>query len=81
MVVAVVIHSTDLLIIDPLLGMLLGLVLVYASWGILRDSVRIPMESGTPTDVDLDAVRATLWSRRPATRRGKVSVAPERPVG
>lgn len=58
-VVAVVIQFTDFLIIDPLLGMLFGLVLVYASWGILRDSVRILMES-TPSGVDLDRVRSTL---------------------
>lgn len=58
-VAALVVRFTDFLIIDPLLGMLFGCVLVYASWGILRDSIHILMES-TPADVDLDAVRDTL---------------------
>ncbi|RFF32276.1 cation diffusion facilitator family transporter [Wenzhouxiangella sediminis] len=51
-VTALVIHFTGFLMIDPLLGMAFGFVLLWASWGILRDAMHLLME-GTPPDVDL----------------------------
>jgi cobalt-zinc-cadmium efflux system protein len=57
-IAALVIQFTGFLAIDPLLGMLFGLVLVWASWGIMRDAIHLLME-GTPDDVDLhEVVRA-----------------------
>ncbi len=41
--------------IDPLLGMAFGFVLVWASWGILRDAAHLLME-GTPDTVSLASV-------------------------
>jgi cobalt-zinc-cadmium efflux system protein len=58
-VTAVVIHFTGFLLIDPILGMAFGFVLLWASWGILRDSMRLLME-GTPSDVSLPQVVETL---------------------
>ena len=58
-VAALVIRFTGFLAIDPLLGIAFGFVLLWASWGILRDSVHLLME-GTPTGVDLAEVAATL---------------------
>lgn len=52
---ALVIRFTGFLAIDPLLGMAFGLVLFWASWKILRDSLNILLEA-TPDDLDLDAV-------------------------
>ena len=60
-VTAVVIRTTGFLPIDPLLGMLFGLVLLYASWGIIRDSVLVLMES-TPQDIDLREIIDRLSS-------------------
>jgi cobalt-zinc-cadmium efflux system protein len=54
-VTAVVIELTGFFAIDPILGMAFGLVLLYASWGIMREATEILME-GTPGDIDLDAV-------------------------
>lgn len=54
-VTALVIKFTGFLLIDPLLGMTFGLVLLWASWGILRDTMHLLME-GTPADVDLGEV-------------------------
>ena len=51
---ALVIRFTGFLAIDPLLGMAFGLVLFWASWKILRDSLHILLQ-GTPRDVDIDA--------------------------
>lgn len=49
---ALVIRFTGFLAIDPILGMAFGLVLFWASWDILRSSMRILM-AGTPEDLDL----------------------------
>ena len=46
---------TGFLLIDPILGMAFGVVLLWASWGILRDAARLLME-GTPAEVDLRGV-------------------------
>ena len=58
-ITALVIRFTGFLLIDPLLGMAFGFVLVWASWGILRESIHMLME-GTPADVDLRDVASEL---------------------
>lgn len=58
-VAALVIRFTGFLAIDPLLGIAFGFVLLWASWGILKESVHLLME-GTPTGVDLAEVAAAL---------------------
>jgi len=58
-VAAVVVTLTDFVAIDPILGITFGLVLLWASWGITRDSIRVLMET-VPTDVDLPKVTAGL---------------------
>ena len=59
-ITALVIHFTGFLLIDPILGMAFGVVLLWASWGILRDSAHLLME-GTPADVNLADVVKTLY--------------------
>ena len=51
---ALVIRFTGFMAIDPLLGMAFGLVLLWASWGILREALHILLQ-GTPEDLDLEA--------------------------
>jgi cobalt-zinc-cadmium efflux system protein len=58
-VTALVIKFTGFLLIDPILGMAFGFVLIWASWGILRDSMHLLME-GTPADVSLGDVTRAL---------------------
>jgi cobalt-zinc-cadmium efflux system protein len=58
-VTALVIHFTGFLLIDPLLGMAFGFVLLWASWGILRDAAHLLME-GTPPDVSLAEIVGAL---------------------
>lgn len=60
-IAAVVIRFTGFLAIDPILGMLFGLILIYASWGITKDSLNILLET-TPKGVDLDKVVEALRS-------------------
>ena len=54
-VTALVIQFTGFLQIDPILGAAFGVVLLWASIGVIREAVHILME-GTPADTDLDAV-------------------------
>jgi cobalt-zinc-cadmium efflux system protein len=58
-VAALVIRFMGFLAIDPLLGIAFGFVLLWASWGILKESVHLLME-GTPPGVDLAEVAAAL---------------------
>lgn len=56
---ALVIQFTGFLAIDPILGMAFGVVLLWASWGILRDATHLLMD-GTPGDVSLLAIADSL---------------------
>lgn len=58
-VTAVVIYFTGFMTIDPILGMAFGAVLVYASIGIVRDSLKILSET-VPKGVDLEKVKGSL---------------------
>ena len=58
-VAALVIRFTGFLAIDPILGMGFGLVLVWASWGIIRGSLRILLQA-VPDDLDLGAVKEAV---------------------
>ncbi len=58
-VTALVIQFTGFLLIDPILGIGFGLVLIWASWTILRDAAHLLME-GTPEEVALGDVARAL---------------------
>src|SRR5690625_1509410 len=58
-VTALVIRFTGFLLIDPLLGMAFGFVLLWASWGILRDVTHLLME-GTPSAIRVAEVTEAL---------------------
>ena len=58
-VAALVIRFTGFLAIDPLLGIIFGFVLLWASWGILRDAIHLLME-GTPDEISLAEAKAAL---------------------
>lgn len=58
-VAALVIRFTGFVAIDPLLGMGFGLVLIWASWDIIRDSMRILLDA-VPRDLDLNEVQAAV---------------------
>ena len=56
---ALVIRFTGFLAIDPLLGMAFGVALFWASWSILRSTLRILLQS-TPEDFDLGGAVGAL---------------------
>jgi len=61
LVVAAVIALGGPPIIDPILGMLFGLVLLWASWSIIRDTINILLES-VPPDVNLGDIKKDIES-------------------
>ena len=58
-VAAIVIKLTGFYAIDPILGMLFGLVLFYVSWGIIKETFDILLEA-TPKSVDVNEVISNL---------------------
>lgn len=54
-VAALVIRFTGFLPIDPLLGMAFGLILFWASWGIIRSSLHILLDS-VPQELNLNQI-------------------------
>ena len=56
---ALVIEFTGFLAIDPILGLAFGLVLLWASVGVIREATHLLME-GTPSGIDLEQVVASL---------------------
>lgn len=58
-IAALVIYFTGWTKIDPILGMAFGLVLIYASYGIIRDSLNILMQA-VPKDLDVNEIRKEL---------------------
>jgi cobalt-zinc-cadmium efflux system protein len=51
----IVIHFTGLNWLDPLVGIFIGVLILWNAWGIVRESVNILMES-TPRDIDVEAL-------------------------
>lgn len=62
-ITAITIQFTDFVRIDPILGILFGLTLLWASYGIIRDALRILLESAPP-EIDLDRVKRDIESIR-----------------
>lgn len=61
-VAGVVIHLTGALWVDPLISFAIVLVILYGTWGLLRDSVDLALDA-VPKKIDIDAVRAHLEAR------------------
>ena len=55
----VLIRFTGNTVFDPLLSFLIGLLVLHSSWGLIRDSINILMES-TPKHLDPTAIRQSV---------------------
>jgi cobalt-zinc-cadmium efflux system protein len=60
-IAGIVIRITGMNWLDPLVGFLIGLLILWNAWGILRESLDILMES-TPADIDIDKMVADLMT-------------------
>ena len=58
----IVIHFTGWYIIDPLIGLVVAVVIILASWELLRDSLRLAMD-GVPAHLEYDKVLDMMKSQ------------------
>jgi cobalt-zinc-cadmium efflux system protein len=56
---AILIITTNLIIADPIISIIVGLLVLYSSWKLVRESVDVLLES-VPAHIDLMAVRKTI---------------------
>lgn len=54
-IAGIIIRYTNWNWLDPLVSVLIGLLILWSAWGIVRESVDILME-GTPSDIDMDSM-------------------------
>ena len=55
----IVIHYTGWDLIDPIIGIVIGIVIVVSTWSLLHDSLRLSLD-GVPSDIDVEAIEAWL---------------------
>ncbi len=56
---ALLILTTGMVIADPIISVIVGLLVLYSSWKLVRESVDVLLES-VPAHIDLSAVRKTI---------------------
>jgi len=56
---SLIIGATQLYLVDPLTGVVIGLLAVFPTWILIRESVNIRME-GNPAHCDIDQVKDFL---------------------
>ncbi|KAA6300197.1 MAG: cobalt and zinc/H(+)-K(+) antiporter [Candidatus Ordinivivax streblomastigis] len=57
----IVIQNTGWSVIDPVIGLVIGFVIIYSTWGLLRDSVRLSLD-GVPAEKDVKVIEQTIIS-------------------
>ena len=55
----IVIAHTGWYIIDPVIGLVIALVIIYSTWGLLRDSLRLSLD-GVPAGTDIEKVEKAM---------------------
>ena len=63
LVAGVVIQLTGWYIVDPLIGIVVGVVILFSSWGLLRDSMTLTLD-GVPRGIDPKKVKQTMLDQR-----------------
>ncbi len=61
-VAAIVILATGLYIADPLVSVFIGLLILYSSWGLIKESVNVLME-GVPLGMDITEVEQAMLAQ------------------
>ena len=60
-IAGIIIRYTNWNWLDPLVSALIGFLILWSAWGIVREAIDILME-GTPTDIDVDAMIRDITS-------------------
>lgn len=61
MVSGIIIQYTGYYVIDPLIGIGIAVIIVYSTWGLLRDSLRLSMD-GVPANTDYKTIEKVIVS-------------------
>ena len=64
LVAAIIIKQTELYIVDPILGVLIGLGILWSSFGVLRETTHILLE-GTPASLRIEQVAEAILRVEP----------------
>ncbi|RHJ92127.1 cation diffusion facilitator family transporter [Parabacteroides bouchesdurhonensis] len=56
----VIISYTGWYIIDPIIGLLIAIIIVYSTWGLLRDSIRLSLD-GVPAGMDIKNIEKIVY--------------------
>ena len=59
LVSGIVIEYTHWYFIDPVIGIVVAIVILYSTWGLLHDSLRLSLD-GVPVDIDLNDIKELL---------------------
>ncbi len=62
-VAAIVILTTGLYVADPVVSVFIGLLILYSSWGLIRESVNVLME-GVPLGMDITEVERAMLAQQ-----------------
>lgn len=62
----IIIVFTGWSIVDPIIGLLIATVVLFSTWNLLTDSLRLSLD-GVPVDIDIDEI-ATLIEQNPAVK-------------
>ena len=60
-IAGIIIHYTNWNWLDPLVSVLIGVLILWSAWSIVREAIDILME-GTPTDIDMDSMVQDITS-------------------
>lgn len=63
LIAGVVIQLTGWYIVDPLIGIVVGVVILFSSWGLLRDSITLTLD-GVPRGIDPKKVKQTMLDQK-----------------
>ena len=63
LIAGVVIQLTGGYIVDPLIGIVVGVVILFSSWGLLRDSMTLTLD-GVPRGIDPKKVKQTMLDQK-----------------
>ena len=63
LIAGVVIQLTGWYIVDPLIGIVVGVVILLSSWGLLRDSMTLTLD-GVPRGIDPKKVKQTMLDQK-----------------
>jgi cobalt-zinc-cadmium efflux system protein len=55
----IIMYYTNWNIIDPIISFIIGLVILFSTWRLLKESIRLTLD-GVPKDIDLKKVKSTL---------------------